>query len=203
MTTSSHQDEADKRLWKTGMVSDITMRCGTRTWKLHKAILVSRVPTLSMLARSQGPDGIRDIRYPDAEAVGCMLEWVYTKDVAATSLGPRHSWLDVYVRLFHLGEVLNLEQLCEFCVRNLKELLSSTITNQLPRPQGNGRLLGEQDLDGIFVAITSAYEHNNPRITSLFKQFIADCHLWRDTKFVARARTIVPFWRDISRDFFG
>ncbi|KAI1268038.1 hypothetical protein F5Y18DRAFT_424353 [Xylariaceae sp. FL1019] len=134
MSTLSHQEEADKQLWQTGMVSDMIMRCGTKTWKLHKAILVYRVPTLSMLARN----------------------------VATASIRPHHARLEAYVRLFRLCEILNLEKLGDFCIGRLKDLHLSAITTQLPRPQGNGRLLGGEEIDGIFAVITSTYEHENP-----------------------------------------
>lgn len=78
------------RLLRTGLFSDVTVKCGDRTWSLHKNILCSRSVWFEKALTGsfeEAKTGVVEIRNFEPESVDWMVRYIYSgSKLAPTSL---------------------------------------------------------------------------------------------------------------------
>jgi hypothetical protein len=69
------------RLLRTGLFSDVTVKCGDRTWQLHKNILCSRSVWFEKALTGsfeEAKTGVVEIQNFAPEAIDWLVHYIYT-----------------------------------------------------------------------------------------------------------------------------
>ncbi|KAI0597788.1 hypothetical protein F4775DRAFT_218528 [Biscogniauxia sp. FL1348] len=106
---------ADERLMTSGQFSDVEVKCGTRTWKLHRLILTPRCVWFNKALNSEfkeGKDGVVTIHEFEPDKIDLLIKYIYTSAL------PVGNSLDAGVfakaiDLYELGDYFLLPELCE------------------------------------------------------------------------------------------
>ncbi|GME32691.1 uncharacterized protein K452DRAFT_358373 [Neofusicoccum parvum] len=75
--------ECLKRFLRSGQYSDLVIRCGDRTWNVHKVVVCSQCEFLQNTCSKgfqEEKSGIIELNHDPADAVDAMLEWAYSGD---------------------------------------------------------------------------------------------------------------------------
>ncbi|ERF70938.1 hypothetical protein EPUS_06723 [Endocarpon pusillum Z07020] len=103
--------------------SDMTIKCKTREWKCHRAILCPRCPFFEAACGGQFTEASTreiDLSCDDENALGIMLQYLYTYEILNHGLTTATSF-----QLFILGDKYELEEIRDTGMQNL----SKEITN--------------------------------------------------------------------------
>ncbi|KAL1647131.1 hypothetical protein SLS58_002902 [Diplodia intermedia] len=117
------------RFLHSGKHSDLVIRCGARTWNVHKVIVFTHC---GFLEKAHGEDlqgqesGVIELNDDHPDAVAAMLEWAYSADSQQPTAPPKPSpsaktrsaqmldWMHLNVRVYMLAE--------KYCMPSLRDL---------------------------------------------------------------------------------
>ncbi|KAI0449793.1 hypothetical protein F5B21DRAFT_493333 [Xylaria acuta] len=109
--------ECDKELLFSGMLSDVTVKCGDKTWSLHRAILVPRCPFFKTKALN---NDILRIDDQEPKKVYWVIHFIYTGQLPGdlinllkTYFNKRPFLMSTCIELFTLGKFFGLDGLCK------------------------------------------------------------------------------------------
>ncbi|KAI1390355.1 POZ domain-containing protein [Hypoxylon trugodes] len=85
LNTAAMLSESGKDLLNTSLFSDVTVKCGDRTWKLHKAIICPRNPFFSKVFNGrfqEAATGELTLVEQNPKEVGQVIQYLYTGKVS-------------------------------------------------------------------------------------------------------------------------
>ncbi|KAI1125925.1 BTB/POZ protein [Nemania abortiva] len=114
----------DGELLETGKFSDITVKCGKRTWNLHRAILTSRCKYFRAALENdkfkEAQDKVIEIHDQDPDQVDWVIRFIYTEYETCEDSGDLEKLInddatamDTCVDLFMIADYFALDALCE------------------------------------------------------------------------------------------
>ncbi|KAK3314183.1 BTB/POZ protein [Apodospora peruviana] len=149
---------ADEQLLDSGLFADVVVKCGERTWKLHKNILCTRSKWFDAALNGNFAEAnSREISLSDEhgeDAVDWVIRYVYTGvcDIPTLRPGTKTNFVTCY-EVYTVADYFGLPAL----VRIALDALAAEFDARLPRLQ----LQGERPdyLDELFDAIELVYQH--------------------------------------------
>ncbi|RYO98654.1 hypothetical protein DL766_008860 [Monosporascus sp. MC13-8B] len=180
--------EQDRRLLAGGLFSDVVVKCGTRSWHLHRSILCSR--SGHFRAALAGPFQEAetreiDLSEHDEETIDRPLTWIYTKQLPPIVSFSGGTCYETAVKLFVAADFCLVRELREDCL----EALENSIWEQVLRtqrqfdaaPDKTAFLRTGGDLDNLFRGVRAAYEADFGVLKDVFVDFMRDTHFWPAT----------------------
>ncbi|KAI1258472.1 hypothetical protein F5Y18DRAFT_434285 [Xylariaceae sp. FL1019] len=149
---------ADEELFLSGEYSDITIKCGDKSWALHRNILGTRSDYFYDLFRDAQAQNRRlprthTFRGCDPDAVGFVLEWIYRREHQDLHDNARLS-IKVLLERWATAEYIALPRL----VGDLKAKAASTWIRYLNGVQQHGPATPQHIIAGMANAVQYAYD---------------------------------------------
>ncbi|KAF7512735.1 hypothetical protein GJ744_000302 [Endocarpon pusillum] len=110
-------------LFNNEKYSDMTIKCKTSEWKCHRAILCPRCPFFEAACGGQFTEASTreiDLSSDDENALGIMLQYLYTYDILNHGLTTATSF-----QLLILGDKYELEEIRDTGMQNLSEEITN------------------------------------------------------------------------------
>ncbi|KAJ8130910.1 hypothetical protein O1611_g2717 [Lasiodiplodia mahajangana] len=130
MGTKRKAVDSDHELLKTGKFSDITVKCGDRTWNLHRAILTSRCEYFRAALEDgkfkEAQEQLIEIHDQDPNHVNWVIHYIYTE------IGPKdlrvlftdeQAVMNTCVDLFTVADYFTLDSLCDDACQVLADFI--------------------------------------------------------------------------------
>ncbi|RYP63044.1 hypothetical protein DL771_009459 [Monosporascus sp. 5C6A] len=201
--------EQDRRLLASKLFSDVVVRCGTRSWHLHRNILCSRSDYFR--AALAGPFKEAEIREidlceHDEETIDHLVAWIYTKKLPRTVSSDGRTCYEAAINLYVAADFCLVRELQEDCLGALKDSIRrQAIWAQRQfhaAPDKTAFLRTGGDLDDLLRGVRAAYEVDFGVLKDVFMDFMHCTHFWPATDRAFRERLLarVPrFSHDILR----
>ncbi|KAK6858262.1 hypothetical protein PG995_005961 [Apiospora arundinis] len=206
MALTSYTAQADERLLCTGDLSDVLVRCGDRSWQLHKLILSSRCMYFRAGLENVwllGNPAYFYIDYPDVEAVSWIVMWIYTGRLPIELDAEDGSTFTACLRLIRCSRTFLLPELAAIAQQHLSDASEEMVVEAqtaFHAADDNDEQFGLSDLLGFFEGVQKAYEDEDLHPERhQFIRVVKDAHFWPvlDTTFKAKARDHPQFWMEI------
>ncbi|KAK3320257.1 BTB/POZ protein [Cercophora scortea] len=159
---------ADAELLESGLFSDVTVTCGSKTWNLHKNILCTRSSWFKKALTGnfeESKTGRVDIKNFEPEAVEWLIRYIYTGvcDISALRPNTKTNFVICY-------EVYTVADY--FAMDPLVKIALDTLNAEMQTKLGPIQLLHEPSdwLDELFEAIKLVYEDTHPGDTTPMTQ---------------------------------
>lgn len=172
--TSSHAAQSagsrfslsDQKLLVNGLFSDVEVRCGNRSWKLHKVILCNRCVWFNKALDGrfkEGISGVVEINEFEPEKIEWLLNYLYTGTLEPWGAEHQKSF-STYIDLYLIGDYFHVPELCEDALSNLRGKLSESVSilQQAKQQNTNATFYGPK-------------RSQSPRIDNLINQSDALC----------------------------
>ncbi|KAK3343294.1 BTB/POZ protein [Neurospora tetraspora] len=180
---------SDEKLLESGLFSDVTVRCGDRTWNLHKNILCSRSIWFEKALTGnfeEAKSGIVNIENFEPEAIDILIRYIYTGicDISALSPTTKTNFVSCF-EVYTVGDYFALSSLTKIALDTLTTEFDSKVAplqlnydSGSPTSDGNG--VSPDWLPELFEAIRLVYNevplsdtaHTTPRIRAAFLSFV-------------------------------
>ncbi|RYP43447.1 hypothetical protein DL770_011662 [Monosporascus sp. CRB-9-2] len=206
MATTTAQD---RRLLASKLFSDVVVRCGTRSWNLHRNILCSRSDYFRAALAGPFEEGeIReiDLREHDEETIDHLVAWIYTKKLPRTVSSDGRTCYEAAVNLYVAADFCLVRELQEDCLEALRDgIWRQAIWAQRQfhaAPDKTAFLRTGGDLDNLFRGVRAAYEVGFGVLRAVFMDFMHYAHFWpaTDRAFQEHLLARVPrFSHDVLR----
>ncbi|KAI0114074.1 hypothetical protein GGR51DRAFT_578312 [Nemania sp. FL0031] len=109
----------DDELLKKGSFSDITVKCGERTWDLHRAILVPRCgyfrAALEDNKFKEAQERLVEIHDQDPNHVNWVIQYIYTETMPrdlGVLFADEQAVMNACIDLFTIADYFTLDELC-------------------------------------------------------------------------------------------
>ncbi|KAI3392434.1 hypothetical protein diail_5713 [Diaporthe ilicicola] len=133
-------------LLQSGTLSDAQVRCGKRTWKVHKVILYVRSEWFKKALTGpfkEAETGVVTITGFTEEEVDCLLHYIYTGKLKINDNLPEEATLSTNISIWRLGDFFCLKDLCAIALDKYRRALrllswwlsSKTSSDSLRRQQ--------------------------------------------------------------------
>ncbi|KAK0736633.1 BTB/POZ protein [Apiosordaria backusii] len=175
---------SDEKLLETGLFSDVVVKCGSKEWKLHKAILCTRSVWFEKALTGQFQEastGVVTIQDFEPEAVEWVIRYIYTGvcDIA-TLKGPEKTTKTNFVTSFEVHSIADF-----FALTPLAKIALDTLTaefdSKLPAIQLQHETC-EEWLPELCDAIRLVYEDipiSDRTMTPMRQAFVSFVHTAR------------------------
>ncbi|KAI0424305.1 hypothetical protein F5Y09DRAFT_324728 [Xylaria sp. FL1042] len=127
---------SNEELFTSGLFSDVTVKCGDKTWNLHRNILSARCEyfrvALQVNASKESPGRSIKIRDLDPVHVNWVIFFIYTEKASgdlSTLLETDETTLQTTLDLFTIANFFNLDELCTCAIDILKMKLCNSTDN--------------------------------------------------------------------------
>ncbi|KAI1852278.1 hypothetical protein JX266_002456 [Neoarthrinium moseri] len=221
-TVKDMVSSSDQSLLESGNFADVTVKCGARTWNLHRAILCPRCPYFAKALSGNFKEAqTREVMIREADMDPRLLDWVikylYTGDLSgpaefAINDGPG-GLLSVCWSMFAAADYFNINSLTQMALKTLSARLLETaasIQRQCWKDRHELRspecYIPTEYLDSFFDMVSSAYEHEYVRVGRIRKmllRFIRQTHfiLVKDVRFREHLQEVPQFGSDLFTEF--
>ncbi|KAI1080042.1 BTB/POZ protein [Whalleya microplaca] len=165
MASSSLRDagESDLSLLKSGLFSDVLVKCDGREWNLHKAILCSRSQWFRAALTNgfqESMTGVITLEEQDAEVVDWLIYYIYKEEFPRVITGNHNTIFTHLTCLYKAADFFQLDRAQRLCIDMLKVELHGTnfITILSDREGSRGLmpfdLISEEKVEDMYQAIT-------------------------------------------------
>lgn len=206
------------RLLESGLFSDVTVRCGDRTWNLHKNILCSRSIWFEKALTGnfeEAKSGIVNIENFEPEAIDSLIRYIYTGICDIPALSPttaKTNFVSCF-EVYTVGDYFALFSLTKIALDTLTVEFDSKIA-PLQLNYDSGTPTSESGispdwLPELFEAIRLVYadiplfdtSHTAPRLRAAFLSFVhaARFYFLQNEHFNAFLDEVPTFALDVFR----
>ncbi|GAB1316963.1 hypothetical protein MFIFM68171_07173 [Madurella fahalii] len=175
---------SDENLLRSGLFSDVTIKCGDRTWKLHKSILCTRSVWFEKALTGsfqEAQSGIITIENFEPEAVDWVLCYIYTGSCDVPNLKPDRGAKTHFVTCYEVYTVADY-----FALTTLAEIALDALTAEFDMRLGPIQLQYESCSDWLpelFEAIRMVYAEtpgsDDASLSPIHKAFLSFVHTAR------------------------
>ncbi|KAI0127529.1 hypothetical protein BJ170DRAFT_722747 [Xylariales sp. AK1849] len=183
----------DKKLLESGLLADVTVKCGSREWKLHKIIITTRSEWFRKALTGnfvEAKEGVVVLdKNEDPEAINDVITWLYTRDFSANRFNDENQMYAACSALYKTADFFGLDELQSDIQKLLSERLRTKATLMQAAfckdPAKNGHFLTNEMLEGLELGLVAAYAHDFGPLQKKFVNFVIATHFWvvADVKF--------------------
>ncbi|KAI0117457.1 POZ domain-containing protein [Daldinia grandis] len=204
LSSEAMLSESGEDLLKSGMFSDVSVKCGDRVWNLHKAIICPRCPYFSKAFNSpfqEATTGELILQEQDPDGVDHIIHFLYTGKVL-------HGIVDShYFGLFELADFFQISCLAKKIISMTGFKLDKMAARfrNIPQPyKGLQVEFDEEEIEYLFRVIETSYASDSPFYTSLrdlVKGFIVKSgfQITKDDRFLTALEGIPELALDIIK----
>ncbi|EGO54885.1 hypothetical protein NEUTE1DRAFT_125004 [Neurospora tetrasperma FGSC 2508] len=209
---------SDEKLLESGLFSDVVVKCGDRTWNLHKNILCSRSIWFEKALTGhfeEAKTGVVNIENFEPAAIDILIRYIYTGicDIPALSPNTKTNFVSCF-EIYTVGDYFALVSLTRIALDTLNaEFDAKTAPLQLHYDSGSsasdGNGVSPDWLPELFEAIRLVYSdvpltdisHPTPGIRATFLSFIhaARFYFLQNEHFNAFLDQVPSFALDVFR----
>ncbi|KAK8859667.1 BTB/POZ protein [Apiospora arundinis] len=199
-------DEDDERILHSGERSDVLVRCGTQSWRLHKTILQTRCMYFSTgidTAWMLGNPLFFYVDEQDVEAVWWIITWIYIRCLPGELCVKDGSIFTACLRLIRCSRVFLLPPLTAYALQHLYNASQNMMIDAqfaFIDAEDSDAQFEMSELDGFFDGVKKAYEDDDLQAEKqYFIDVVQGAHFWPmlDSNFKDKAQAIPEFWNDI------
>ncbi|RYP24176.1 hypothetical protein DL765_000671 [Monosporascus sp. GIB2] len=182
MTTVTCKESKD--ILESGFLADVTLKCGSREWKLHKLILATRSRWFkaalcgNFLEAQSNEITLRDM---DPTVLDWAVSWIYTKTLPQSIFEDETTLYEAYVNLSTVADFLRLDDLFSHVTSHLRENLHRKMIwfqKVFLADEDSQKQKETYDIRGWFKGAEVAFKKDIKWAKAAFLQVLADAHYW-------------------------
>ncbi|RYP70052.1 hypothetical protein DL771_005743 [Monosporascus sp. 5C6A] len=187
-TTAAANKSHDKALLESGLFSDVEVKCGEESWRLHRNILSRCLWFHKALTGSfeEATSGVIIIHTFEPKHISWLLEYIYLGDLDLRELCRQPSMAARLMDIFDLGDFFAIPKLCGDAMGYFSEYLAEELV-QIQREYhlyDSTKLAAHiQTIRTIYGRDTPAQKHFLPVLTEFIHR--ARYRLLREPEFTA------------------
>ncbi|KAK4118675.1 hypothetical protein N657DRAFT_583296 [Parathielavia appendiculata] len=138
---------SDEKLLRTGLFSDVTLKCGDRTWQLHENIFCSRSLWFEKALTGsfqEAKTGLVEIQNFAPEAIDWLVQYIYTGICNIPTLKPDTPTKTTFVTCYEVYTVADY-----FALSSLAKIALDTLTAEFDSKLGPIQLQYESSSDWL------------------------------------------------------